>query len=337
MESYAKFDALARELDAEPSHQLDGTWTKRRPEDFYLQPATRDAEARTLAACAPLGSTVELDGLVKQPVYNGKQGVVVSGRLCQGERLAVELTAPRYEKRVLLVKTSQVTTCFLKPAAPLLDLLKNRVALVKDHVWLGDACAAEGVAQGTVPAALKWPAFTKVVLCAKEFDGCDDSHVAPCGADLARAMSAAAGSGGPVLVCAVLRNDPRPVQVAAGALYLGGHTLPDAWAAVSKARPKCKLAPTRWRALAAAITEASRDIAETAVKRKLTAPELEAGASAVRAAAAALCPAAFPPAPPPAPAAEPGPPPPPASGTKAPDVDAERRLELEALRIHNNT
>ena len=52
----------------------------------------RDREAKTLAsAAAPLGSMVELDGLVKQPFYNGRKGLVVSGRLCKGERLAVEL------------------------------------------------------------------------------------------------------------------------------------------------------------------------------------------------------------------------------------------------------
>ena len=50
MVSYAKFDKLARELDAESTNPTDGTWTKRRPDDFYMDPAVRDREAKTLAA-----------------------------------------------------------------------------------------------------------------------------------------------------------------------------------------------------------------------------------------------------------------------------------------------
>ena len=42
MVSYAKFDKLARELDTESTNPTDGTWTKRRQDDFYLDPATRD-------------------------------------------------------------------------------------------------------------------------------------------------------------------------------------------------------------------------------------------------------------------------------------------------------
>ena len=63
MVSYAKFDKLARELDGESTNPTDGTWTKRRQDDFYLDPAVRDREAKTLCSCAPLGSMVELDGL----------------------------------------------------------------------------------------------------------------------------------------------------------------------------------------------------------------------------------------------------------------------------------
>ena len=52
MVSYAKFDKLARELDGESTNPTDGTWTKRRQDDFYLDPAVRDREAKTLSAAA---------------------------------------------------------------------------------------------------------------------------------------------------------------------------------------------------------------------------------------------------------------------------------------------
>ena len=165
MVSYAKFDKLARELDTESTNPTDGTWTKRRQDDFYLDPAVRDREAKTLAACAPLGSAVELDGLVKQPFYNGRKGLVVSGRLCKGERIAVELTEDKYDNRVLLVKTTQVTHCLLEKAPSRIELLKPRAMEVAGNVWIGDACSADVVAGGShIPEALKWPPFAALVL-----------------------------------------------------------------------------------------------------------------------------------------------------------------------------
>ena len=146
MVSYAKFDKLARELDTESTNPTDGTWTKRRPDDFYMDPAVRDREAKTLAACAPLGSVVELDGLVQQHFYNGRKGLVVSGRLCKGERIAVELTEDKYDNRVLLVKTTQVTHCLLEKAPSRVELLKPRACEVAGNVWIGDACSADVVA-----------------------------------------------------------------------------------------------------------------------------------------------------------------------------------------------
>ena len=51
MVSYAKFDKLARELDTESTNPTDGTWTKRRPDDFYMDPAVRDRQRLPLAVC----------------------------------------------------------------------------------------------------------------------------------------------------------------------------------------------------------------------------------------------------------------------------------------------
>jgi hypothetical protein len=181
MVSYAKFDKLARELDGESTNPTDGTWTKRRPDDFYLDPAVRDREAKTLSAAAPLGSVVELEGLVKQPFYNGRKGLVVSGRLCKGERLAVELTEDKYDNRVLLVKTTQVTHCLLESKPSRIELLKPRAAEVAGNIWIGDACAADVVAGGShIPEQLKWPPFAALVLCASEFDGYGSNPVSFC-------------------------------------------------------------------------------------------------------------------------------------------------------------
>ena len=290
MVSYAKFDKLARELDGESTNPTDGTWTKRRQDDFYLDPAVRDREAKTLAACAPLGSVVELDGLVKQPFYNGRKGLVVSGRLCKGERLAAELTEDKYDNRVLLVKTTQVTHCLLEKAPSRIELLKPRAMEVAGNVWIGDACSADVVAGGShIPEQLKWPPFAALVLCASEFDGYGSNPAVPvelCGDDLHWAMTAAsaaasrgilrdlAGSSdaGPVLVCGVDRRDTRPVVAAVGALVLRGWKLQDAWAAILKARPGAKIGPKRWRALVQAFGDEVEDI---------------------QAAACEICPAAF--------------------------------------------
>jgi len=322
MVSYAKFDKLARELDSESTNPTDGTWTKRRPDDFYMDPAVRDREGKTLAACAPLGSVVELDGLVKQHFYNGRKGLVVSGRLCKGERIAVELTEDKYDNRVLLVKTTQVTHCLLEKAPSRVELLKPRACEVAGNVWIGDACSADVVAGGShIPEQLKWPPFAALVLCASEFDGYGSNPAVPveiCGDDLHRAMtatSAAASRGilhkladddraGPVLVCGVDRRDTRPVVAAVGALVLRGWTLQDAWAAVHKARPGAKIGPKRWRALVQAFGD-----------------EVEG----IQAAAAEICPAAFQ-APAPAPAkreTEPG------SSPPAPEAaDPSRPLRI---------
>ena len=177
---------------------------------------------------------------------------MVSGRLCKGERIAVELTEDKYDNRVLLVKTTQVTHCLLEKAPSRVELLKPRACEVAGNVWIGDACSADVVAGGShIPEQLKWPPFAALVLCASEFDGYGANPAVPvelCGDDLHRAMTAASSAAsrgilrelagtsdaGPVLVCGVDRRDTRPVVAAVGALVLRGWTLQDAWAAVLK-------------------------------------------------------------------------------------------------------
>ena len=213
---------------------------------------------------------------------------------CATDDLSRKLTEDKYDNRVLLVKTTQVTHCFLEKAPSRIELLKPRAMEVAGNVWIGDACSADVVAGGShIPEALKWPPFAALVLCASEFDGYGSNPAVPvenCGDDLHRAMtatSAAASRGilrdlagssdaGPVLVCGVDRRDTRPVVAAVGALVLRGWTLQDAWAAVLKARPGAKIGPKRWRALVQAFGD-----------------EVEG----IQAAACEICPAAFAPAP----------------------------------------
>ena len=54
MVSYAKFDKLARELDGESTNPTDGTWTKRRQDEFYLDPAVARPRRRKTPRRVPL-------------------------------------------------------------------------------------------------------------------------------------------------------------------------------------------------------------------------------------------------------------------------------------------
>ena len=88
MTSYARFDKLARELDAERCTSED--FGQHHPEDHHMTAAQRDLPARRFAlhATPPFGSVVIVDGLEKAGWYNGCSGVVASGKLCGGERAA---------------------------------------------------------------------------------------------------------------------------------------------------------------------------------------------------------------------------------------------------------
>ena len=110
--SYAKHDALARELDAEMTNNTE--WATQGTHEVAMSDEMRALEQRReeLVPLPGLGSPVMVDGLRKAPAFNGATGVVVSGAL-GGHRVAVELRGPGKKRGTRLrVKAANLSECF---------------------------------------------------------------------------------------------------------------------------------------------------------------------------------------------------------------------------------
>ena len=274
MVSYAKFDALSRALDDEASVVGGSDWSKMRPDDMSFTAEERRAEealvTQTLCAVPEVGAAAIIDGLRSSPAFNGCVGVVVSERLCGGERVAVELRGKKQGKK-LVVKGENLTADWLAPRATADELCEGRCGDVGGDgtLWVGDCtaaalCGAAAALGDEAAARHTWPrAVTRVLRCAKELFGAekkaglDEVLEVDADADLlgaARAVTAWLDAGATAAVCGVEGND-RAAAVALVALALRGAALPEAWRKVGAARPEAKLKPK----CAVAVTRALHD------------------------------------------------------------------------------
>ena len=280
--SYAKHDALARELDAEMTNNTE--WATQGTHEVAMSDEMRALEQRReeLVPLPALGSHVMVDGLRKAPAFNGATGVVVSGAL-GGHRVAVELRGPGKKRGTRLrVKAANLSECFMEPKATAAELLDGRCGPAGDALWVGDCTAAAVASSGfaDVPALLRlgygraaaeglvdaaaaagWPrAATHVVLCAPELFGLaggEGKTVVERDADAdlgaaAEAVRTLQKQNHTVAVCGVEGKDRAPA-VALVALVYEGRTVADAWAAVAAGRPTARLSAKRAVAVAAAV------------------------------------------------------------------------------------
>lgn len=94
----------------------------------------------------PIGAQVTINGLKSATRYNGQRGIVVSGKICDGHRVAVEVMGKKLQVRVENVADHS--------DAPLVGwetLMEGRASLVFERdgaqMWVGD-CFAASVCHG---------------------------------------------------------------------------------------------------------------------------------------------------------------------------------------------
>lgn len=112
-----------------------------------------DDNNAALPTSLSLGTIVQIDGLVSAQHYNGRRGVVVSGLICNDERVAVQLLDQHSNVcgKTLQARPANLVDCS-SSSTDWKRLLKDRASLIwesKDNsaIWVGD-CLAASLAHG---------------------------------------------------------------------------------------------------------------------------------------------------------------------------------------------
>lgn len=136
--SYEKWDAWERSVKVEE----EKPWL---PE--FPPPQDESSSAFEDAAwegdVPPIGARVTIQGLTTATRYNGERGIVVSGKICGGHRLAVEVKGKKLQVRMENVLDDSEGEALIGWRV----LLEDRASLVFEgeggaKIWIGDCFAA---------------------------------------------------------------------------------------------------------------------------------------------------------------------------------------------------
>ena len=195
-----------------------------------------------------LGSVVEIRGLKSKVEYNGRYGAVVSGPMCDGERVSVQFWSREDEnfEASQLIQIRPANLIATEEHVPRSILLKGRADEIIPNLFVGDCLSAEAI---RLPETVDDPEWLqklrgcRIVCCAEEITA-GDVHV-PLKDTIAErieekwddAINFIVNTSNPILVHCV-QGRSRSAAIAIAAVVKSGFSLLEAWDLVKSRRPQ---------------------------------------------------------------------------------------------------